>query len=54
MAESGMEPKKEEQEEGVCARLEKLAQEELGETEEVESLKKPSLFLLFTFYFREC
>ena len=53
MAESGMEAEKKEQEESVQAGLEKLAQEELGETEEVESLKKPSLFLLFTFYFRE-
>ena len=53
MAESGTKAKNEEQGEGVCVRLEQLAQEELGETEEVESLKKPSLFLLFTFYFRE-
>ena len=47
MAERGLEAKKEEQEEGVCAGLEKLAQEELGETAEVESLRKPLLFLLF-------
>ena len=51
MAESGLEAKEEEQEEGVRAGLEQLAQEELGETAEVESLRKPSLFLLFTFYF---
>ena len=38
MAESGMEAKKKEHEEGVRAGLEQLAQEELGETAEVESL----------------
>ena len=38
MAESGLEAEKKEQEESVQAGLEKLAQEELGETAEVESL----------------
>ena len=46
MAESGLEAKEEEQEESVRAELEQLAQEELGETKEVESLKKSLLFLL--------
>ena len=45
MAESGTKAKNEEQGEGVCVRLEQLAQEELGETQEVD--------LLFTFYFLE-
>jgi len=35
MAESGTKAKNEEQGEGVCVRLEQLAQEELGETQEV-------------------
>ena len=65
MAESGMEAKEEEQEESVRAELEQLAQEELGETKEVESLKKicavftleslrkPSLFLLYILKVRD-
>ena len=40
--ESGMQAKEKEQEEDVRARLAQVAEEELGETEEVESHRKPS------------
>ena len=40
--ESGMQAKEEEQEDDVRARLAQVAEEELGETEEVESHRKAS------------
>ena len=43
MAESGIQAKEKEQEDAVRGKLEQLAEEELGETEEVESHKKQSL-----------
>ena len=54
MAEIGiMQAKEEEKEDDVRARLDQLAEEELGETEEVESLRKQSLSLMLVLKVRD-
>ena len=44
--ESGMQANEEEEEHDVCTRLAQVAEEELGETEEVESHRKASSLFL--------
>ena len=53
MAEIGMQAKDEEQEDDVRARLHQLAEEELGETEKVESHRKQSLSLMLVLKVRD-